>query len=85
MKETITILTAEAARAITKDIIHNEAGEQIPIIANAIKEAAYHGLSSASVKFSKDIAYEPGSTLINFFRQLGYKAERQGQMFYIRW
>ena len=85
MKEIVTILTAEAARAITKDIIHNEVGEHIPIIANAIKEAAYRGVSSASVKLSKDVPYEPGKALMDFFRELGYKAGRQGQMFYVSW
>lgn len=71
--ETITILTAEAARTITNDILHNEMKEMVFLVAKRIKEAAYEGHNSISKCYHKEWSLEQRDNLIAFFRNLGYK------------
>ena len=83
--ETVVVLTAEAARAITKDILHNQVGEKIPSIAKHIEEAAHRGVSGISDRFPESWVEEQKNALVNFFKGLGYIASHSNSYIYINW
>ena len=83
--ETIVILTAEAARQITDDIMHNKVGEMIPIVAERIEIAARYGLGSTSVSFPREWVDEQKQALSRFFVQLGYKVSYTSVGFFVAW
>lgn len=83
--ETVVILTANAARAITEDIIHNKVGEMIPIVAERIDIAARYGLGSVSVEFPRNWVNEQKQALAQFFVQLGYKTSYTSISIFVAW
>lgn len=83
--ETTVILTAEAARTITKDILHNRVGEMIPPIAKHIKDAAYKGVSGISDRFPDNWIEEQKKALVEFFQGLGYTVSHSNSYIYINW
>lgn len=69
------IMTAEVARTITDDVLHNAIGEHIILLANRIVEQAKAGIPYCNYRTPSNWVWEQRKALRDFFKELGYETE----------